>query len=498
MTASLFLSLRHGASLAGRDGDVLELLNGDRRAALKGLNRAARRALLRLADAAEPEDELADGVIAEGGPRALAEFYYYVGRLERGGWLVRSARLDGRALATLLPASTSFEYSRPRCSPRSFFTLSRFAYMRAEGGVMVLESPLAHSRVVIHDGTVAALAHSLARPQTIRTLGERHAGLPAESVEQLMVLLAAAHVVVPCAEDGVSGEEQSAALRSWEFHDLLFHARSRQGRHDSPSGGTYRLLGVIDPPPVLKPVSAGGALDLYRPDIDRLKLTDAAFALVQEARRSVREYSDRPITAEQLGEFLYRAARVREYRRVQKSGARESSAAEMACRPYPSAGGLYELELYVIINACEGLPPGSYYYDPRRHRLLPSPARPPDAEVLLLDASRGTSIPRERLQVLIVIAARFGRVSWKYSSMAYAATLKNVGVLFQTMYLVATAMGLAPCAVGSGNSDAFARAMGTDYYEETSVGEFLLGSKPAGPGGAGADARPSLHNAGKP
>ena len=60
--------------------------------------------------------------------------------------------------------------------------------------------------------------------------------------------------------------------------------------------------------------------------------------------------------------------------------------------------------------------------------------------------------------------------------MAYATTLKNVGVLYQTMYLVATAMGLAPCALGCGDSDAFARAAGADYYAEPSVGEFLLGS----------------------
>jgi hypothetical protein len=44
------------------------------------------------------------------------------------------------------------------------------------------------------------------------------------------------------------------------------------------------------------------------------------------------------------------------------------------------------------------------------------------------------------------------------------------------MYLAATAMNLAPCALGCGDSDLFARAAGTDYYVETSVGEFLLGS----------------------
>jgi SagB-type dehydrogenase family enzyme len=68
-------------------------------------------------------------------------------------------------------------------------------------------------------------------------------------------------------------------------------------------------------------------------------------------------------------------------------------------------------------------------------------------------------------------------VSWKYQSVAYALILKEVGALYQTMYLVATAMNLAPCALGGGNSDLFAKAINTNYYAETSVGEFILGSK---------------------
>jgi SagB-type dehydrogenase family enzyme len=64
--------------------------------------------------------------------------------------------------------------------------------------------------------------------------------------------------------------------------------------------------------------------------------------------------------------------------------------------------------------------------------------------------------------------------------MAYAATLKNVGVLYQTMYLVATAMGLAPCALGNGDSMLFAEATGIDPAVESSVGEFMLGSRPPG------------------
>jgi SagB-type dehydrogenase family enzyme len=61
--------------------------------------------------------------------------------------------------------------------------------------------------------------------------------------------------------------------------------------------------------------------------------------------------------------------------------------------------------------------------------------------------------------------------------LAYSLIVKHVGVVYQTMYLTATGMGLAPCTIGAGDSDLFARAAGPDYSAETSVGEFLLGSK---------------------
>ncbi|MFD0530627.1 hypothetical protein ACFQ1I_34450 [Kitasatospora arboriphila] len=52
-------------------------------------------------------------------------------------------------------------------------------------------------------------------------------------------------------------------------------------------------------------------------------------------------------------------------------------------------------------------------------------------------------------------------------------------MVYQTLYLVATAMGLAPCGLGSGDTDAAARALGLDWTAESSVGEFLIGSRPS-------------------
>jgi oxazoline/thiazoline dehydrogenase len=155
-----------------------------------------------------------------------------------------------------------------------------------------------------------------------------------------------------------------------------------------------------------------------------------------------------------------------------------SESGEYAFRIYPGGGGEYELELYLAIGSCEGIIPGYYHYAPAEHRLY----RLSDLETRvyqLLGFAARASVREDLPEVLITIAARFQRVSWKYQSIGYALILKDVGVLLQTMYLVATAMNLAPCAVGTGDSDLFAAATGTDYYVETSVGEFLLGAKPA-------------------
>ncbi len=56
-------------------------------------------------------------------------------------------------------------------------------------------------------------------------------------------------------------------------------------------------------------------------------------------------------------------------------------------------------------------------------------------------------------QVLISVTARFRRLSWKYGGLAYRLVMLHVGVLMQSLYLVCTAMRLAPCALGSVSID---------------------------------------------
>ncbi|HLU71847.1 MAG TPA: SagB family peptide dehydrogenase, partial [Nonomuraea sp.] len=260
-------------------------------------------------------------------------------------------------------------------------------------------------------------------------------------------------------------EDAEPVLRMWDFHDLLFHSRSRLGRFDGEFGATFRFRDELPPEPVTKPLPPGPSVALYRPG----KLEDGPpLGAVLEARRSVREHR-RPPTADQLGELLYRSARVKNL-----LAANEAMPYEASARPYPGGGAAYELELYPVVRRCDGLDPGVYQYDPVGHRLIGLAHRPEDAEAALAGAYQATG-GAVRPDVLITVTARFQRVSWKYAGMAYATILKDVGVLYQTFYLVATAMGLAPCGLGSGDADLSARLLGLDWAEESSVGEFLIG-----------------------
>ncbi len=456
---------------AGADGQVFLSRPGLGRLALRDLGPGTVTALGRLSPPGESADRLARLVGEAAGPTALARWFYYVQHLARCGLLHFSIRSGDASLGTLVPIAPSFTFAPAVHHPDSRCVLSRFASLRRLDDSLVLESPLSFGRVLLHDSRAVALLHDLARPC-------RQADLAGRSpvAEGLLALLLTAGMVQEVNAEGTTAEDRHSGLRIWEFHDLLFHARSREGRHADPVGATFPWAGEMEPPPALKPAAAGG-IDLYRPDLDELQRRDPPLARVQEERRSIRDYGDEPISAGQLGEFLYRVGRLRDCQERDVQTPAGTVRMEFASRPYPAGGGLYELEVYPVIGSCRDLPPGLYHYAPARHRLEPITGRTAEVDELLRSAGMAAGVAFEDVQVLLILAARFARVAWKYSSLAYALVLKHVGVLYMNMYLNATAMGLAPCAVGTGDSDRFARAAGTDYYTETSVGEFLLGSR---------------------
>lgn len=376
--------------------------------------------------------------------------------------------VDGRELARLewLVPVPGFG-SSPIPDRDEAVALSRFSLLRKDARrLLVIENPLTPARVALRSPAALATVGLLAGGVSAREC-EESVPLDADEVLDLIRLLVRAGVAKPVGGDGRLHEETDSALRQWDFHDLFFHSRSRLGRHDGPFGGRFRFLGDLQPEPAVKSTSWPVAVVLPRPDLLRLSVEDASLTSVLEARRSVRTHQGYPVGLDRLGEFLFRTARVRTRWDAGEKG-------EFSSRPYPSGGASYELETYLNVGEGAGVSPGFYWYDPVSHALRL--VRPPDEDTasLMMRASQSTG-GLAWPQVLLILAARFQRVSWKYDAIAYATVLKNVGAVYQTMYLVATAMGLSPCALGIGDADVFARIAGTSYERETSVGEFILG-----------------------
>lgn len=469
MSQTYVLSFAEGVTVDRRSADraVIQMPLTNRAYSFGTLSPGLRKVFDALSSTGAREDELTRLIEELDGVTGLAPLNYYLLTFAECRILRYTISYGDRRLATLSPASIFFRFSPAPVDAHSKYILSRFAYLHREQEDLILESPLAHGKITLHGWEGAAVAVELARAQTVGSLCGLLPDVSPDTVALFLgMLLGACFVSELHPEEPYTGE--SEILAQWDFHDLLFHARSRLGRHANPYGGTYRFQNKIQPLPAVKQFYADETIDLYRPDLSSLEKDDFPFTRVLEGRRSIREYGKRPITDQQLGEFLYRSARIKELQ--------TSALQDVSRRPYAGGGAIYELELYPSVRCCAGIPPGLYHYCPKGHRLAKICGQTEAVDALLRNAAVLAGLA-EMPQILITIAARFQRLSWKYESMAYSVLLKNVGILYQTMYLVGTAMDLAPCALGGGDSDLFAQAAGLDYYAETSVGEFLLGSK---------------------
>jgi SagB-type dehydrogenase family enzyme len=348
--------------------------------------------------------------------------------------------------------------------------LSRFAYLRRRRTEMVLESPRAGALFRITDPKMAAALVTLSKPQKISRY-RKERGFPGLEFLGLLMDCQILFKLRDGDSDGLRPSEGDPSLVLWDFHDLLFHTHSTEGRQANPIGGLYSYSDLTAPLPAVRPPWPGKTIDLD----GAVTSPPSPFAGLLDARHSIRDFDDgHPITLGELATLLQTTARVRAKWTAPSDMGEEGPEVSYASRPYPSGGAAYELELYLAVNQCEGLARGFYHYDAERHALTPIEVRPQDLDAQLSDAEFAIGASGAP-HILIVIAARFGRVSWKYSSVAYSLILKDVGVLTQTLYLAATDMGLGGCAIGTNNIGRFARMTGLEFSTEGPVGLFALG-----------------------
>lgn len=388
--------------------------------------------------------------------------------LSRLGHLTtNSLRCDAHEVMRHECTTRTGTYSAADLTPDDMLRLDRFALLRSRNDALVLECPRSTHRFILTCDLARGLAVDLGTPRRVRDVVGAFdwRALVMDTLRHWV----GAGLVEKAGADGRFPTDADPRLVQWDFHDLLMHTRSRSGRHDEPLGALSPHRGRIDPLPAVVPPRRGALeIDLPRPGpwTNSVPVAEAV-----EQRRSIRDYSDTPLTVDELAAFLYRAFRDRARFDPVDHG-QESKVS----RPYPSGGGLYEHELYLTVRRCDGVDPGIYHYDALGHRLELLTDRHESARAMLAVAAAATGHPASP-DVLLTLTARFQRVSWRYRSIAYANVLRTTGAIYQTMYLVATDLDLAPCALGNGDADLAARVLGLDYLCESSVGDFLLGRR---------------------
>ena len=145
-------------------------------------------------------------------------------------------------------------------------------------------------------------------------------------------------------------------------------------------------------------------------------------------RKSVRSYSAEPLTVKEAGQLLWAA------------GGATVDGVTGPTRAYPSAGGIYPLEIYLVAGNVEGLAPGVYKYDWKEHSLS-----------LVIDGDlreklAGTAYGQKMISAApatILVTALYEKVAAKYGDRGRNLFVPmDAGHLGQNVHLEAESLGL--------------------------------------------------------
>ncbi len=171
-------------------------------------------------------------------------------------------------------------------------------------------------------------------------------------------------------------------------------------------------------------------------------------------RRSRRDYTSEPLSQEDLSQLLWAAQGITD------------EVHGLPLRTAPSAGGLYPVETYLVVNNVAGLDQGVYHYFPPDHSL----------EVLRIgDYSRAVAHAAldqkmaERAPVVFLWTAVAERSRWKYRQRGWRYIYMDAGHIGQNVALAAEGLGLGCCAIGALYDDEVNDLVGADGEEETAV-----------------------------
>jgi SagB-type dehydrogenase family enzyme len=173
---------------------------------------------------------------------------------------------------------------------------------------------------------------------------------------------------------------------------------------------------------------------------------------VMRHRRSVRNFNNGPMTKSELSQLLWAAHGI--------------TNPESGFRTAPSAGALYPVETYLVINRVEHMDPGIYHYAVDMHELEHLQAG--DFRIPVAQSALDQKMAYHASMVFIWTAI-FERSKWKYKQRAYRYIYLDAGHIAQNVALAAVALNLGSCQVGALYDDEVNALLGVDGTEESVV-----------------------------
>jgi len=150
-----------------------------------------------------------------------------------------------------------------------------------------------------------------------------------------------------------------------------------------------------------------------------------------QQRRSIREFSESPLTITEVSQLLWSAQGITYQGRY---------------RTAPSAGALYPLEMFLVVGNVADLGVGVYKYLPATHQLALMERE--DKRSALATAALDQSWVRENA-ALLVFAAVEKRTTVKYGLRGIGYVYIEVGHAAQNVFLQAQSLGLGAAVVGA-------------------------------------------------
>ncbi|MFX1340259.1 MAG: SagB/ThcOx family dehydrogenase [Promethearchaeota archaeon] len=179
-------------------------------------------------------------------------------------------------------------------------------------------------------------------------------------------------------------------------------------------------------------------------------------------RHSTRNFSKKPLTLMNLSLLLFG---MQGLTRV---------FTQFSYRITPSAGGLYPIEIYPVINKVEEIQKGVYHFNIPEHNLE-----------LLKAGDFGTQVAEGCLgqkmaynsAVNFIFTAIIERSKWKYLQRCYRYIYLDCGHIGQNFYLVAEALGLGACTIGAIFDDELNKILDIDGKKETAIYVGVVGNR---------------------